>query len=76
MEDRAVRFVEMHLRKGVEKLVKRLVQIDASLDYKLKALAKHVRICEELRHDIRNLESEKSDMYARIISTNGRVFFE
>lgn len=47
------------------------VQLDARLEHKLKALAKHHQICEALRQDIRVIESEKHFVYSNLMKGRG-----
>lgn len=48
-----------------------LVRLDARLEHKLKALAKHHQICENLKRDIKIIESEKRFVYFQLMSGKG-----
>lgn len=44
-----------------------LVKLDARLEHKLKALARHHKIVENLKHEIKVIESEKHFIYSRMM---------
>ena len=48
-----------------------LVVLDARLEHKMKALNKHMRICQELKKDIKNIEDEKKYVYFQMMNGKG-----
>lgn len=48
-----------------------LVVLDARLEHKMKALNKHMRICQELKKDIKEIEEEKRYIYFKLMGGKG-----
>lgn len=48
-----------------------LVILDARLDHKLKALEKHMRICQELKKEVLQIEEEKKFTYFQMMGGKG-----
>lgn len=47
------------------------VRVEAKIEYKFKALKKHLAIVEDLKRDIRVLETEKRFVYFHLMGGKG-----
>lgn len=45
--------------------------LEARLEHKMKALNKHMRICQELKKDIFEIENEKTFTYFHLMNGKG-----
>lgn len=57
--------------KGGEVMVCPLVVLEARLEHKMKALEKHMHICQELKKDIFKIQDEKKYTYFELMNGKG-----